>query len=133
MEFCDNCVYGKQKRVRFLKVGKHKKSEKLELVHTDVWRLDQVQYLGGSHHYVTFIDDGSRKTWVYCIRHKSNVFDTFKKWKALAKNETGKRLKCLRFDNGGQYYNKGFNSYCSHNGIHKEKIVPRTPQENGLS
>ena len=36
LKFCENCVYGKEKRVSFLKVGKEKKSEKLELVHTDV-------------------------------------------------------------------------------------------------
>ena len=68
LEFCENCVYGKQKRVRFLRVGKQKKSEKLELVHTDVWGPAQVQSLGGSRYYVTFIDDATRKTWVYCIR-----------------------------------------------------------------
>jgi len=32
LNFCENCVYGKQKRVRFLRVGKEKKIEKLELV-----------------------------------------------------------------------------------------------------
>jgi hypothetical protein len=36
LDFCEHCVYGKQKRVRFLKVGKEKKNERLELVHTDV-------------------------------------------------------------------------------------------------
>ena len=90
MEFCENCVYGKQKRVRFLKVGKQKKSENLEIVHTDVWGPTQVQSLGGSCYYVTFIDDATRKNWVYCIRHKFDVFDTFKKWKYLIENETGK-------------------------------------------
>ena len=88
LELCENCVYGKQKRVRFLRVGKHKKSEKLELVHTDVWRPDQVQYLGGSRYYVTFIDDATRKTWVYFITHKSDLFATFKNWKDLVENET---------------------------------------------
>ena len=39
LEFCENCVYGKQKRVRFIRVGKQKKSEKLELVHTYIWGL----------------------------------------------------------------------------------------------
>ena len=67
LELCENCVYGKQKRVRFLRVGKQKKSEKLELVHTDVWGPAQVQSLGGSRYYVTFIDDTTRKTWVYYI------------------------------------------------------------------
>ena len=42
-------------------------------------------------------------------------------------------LKCVRSDNGGEYYSKGFDSYCSHNVIHREKTVPRTPQENGVS
>ena len=36
LEFCENCVYGKYKRVGFLIVGKQKKSEKLDLVHTYV-------------------------------------------------------------------------------------------------
>ena len=126
-------VFMENKRERFLKVGKQKKSEKLELVHTDVWGQAQVQSLGGSHYYVTFIDDATRKTWVYCIIQKSDVFHTFKKWKSLAKNETGKRLKCLKFDNGGEYFSKEFDSYCSHNGIRREKTVPGTPQENSVS
>jgi hypothetical protein len=65
--FCEHCVYGKQKRVKFLKVGKEKKIERLELVHIDVWVLSHVSSLGGSHYYVTFINDATRKTWVYCI------------------------------------------------------------------
>ena len=55
-----------------------------------------------------------------------------RKWKALAENEIGKRLKCLRSNNGGKYCSKEFDSYCSHNGIHREKTVPGTPQENGV-
>jgi hypothetical protein len=133
LDFCEHCVYGKQKRVRFRRVGKEKKNERLELVHTDVWGPSQVSSLGGSHYYVTFIDDATRKTWVYCIRQKSDVFDTFKKWKSLVENETGKSLKCLRSDNGGEYCSKEFDDYFSYHGIRREKTVPRTPQENGVS
>jgi len=79
LEFCEHRVYEKMKRVRFIRVGKEKKSEKLELLNTNVWGPTQVSSLGGSHYYVTFIDDATRKTWVYCIRHKYDVFDTFKK------------------------------------------------------
>ena len=67
LDFYENCIYGKHKRFKFLGVGKEKKSKKLELVHTDVWGLAQVSYLGGSRYYVTFIDDATRKTWIYCI------------------------------------------------------------------
>ena len=96
LDFCEHCVYGKQKRVRFLRVGKEKKNQRLGLVHTDVWGPAQVSSLSGSHYYVTFIDDETRKTWVYFIRQKYDVFMTSKKWKSLVENETGKRLKCLR-------------------------------------
>jgi hypothetical protein len=57
-------------------------------VHIDVWGPYHVSSLGGSHYYVTFIDDAMRKTWVYWIGQKSDVFDTFKKWKYLVENET---------------------------------------------
>jgi hypothetical protein len=50
----------------------------------------------------------------------------------LVENETGKRLKCLRSDNGGEYSNKKFDDYFSFHGIRREKTVLGTPQENGV-
>jgi hypothetical protein len=50
----------------------------------------------------------------------------------LVENETGKRLKCIRSDNGGEYCSKEFDDYRSYHGILREKTVSRTPQENGV-
>jgi len=61
-DFYENCVYGKQKRVILIRVGKEKKLEKLDLVHTDVWEHAHVSSLSGYHYYATFIDDATRKT-----------------------------------------------------------------------
>ena len=47
--------------------------------------------------------------------------------------ETGKKLKCLRSDNGGEYCSREFDRYCSEHGIRREKTVPRTPQESRVS
>ena len=77
--------------------------------------------LGGSRYYITFIDDCSRKVWVYFLKNKSDLFDTFKRWKAMIETETGLRIKCLRFDNGGEYIDRGFKEYCAANGIRMEK------------
>ena len=103
MVFCESCVMGKQKRVSFTKTLKEPKKVRLEMVHTDVWGPSPVSSLGGSRFYVTFIDDFSRKVWVYFLKHKSDVFVTFKKWKAELENQTGLKVKCLRSDNGGKY------------------------------
>jgi hypothetical protein len=42
-------------------------------------------------------------------------------------------LKCLRSDNGGEYCIKESDDYFSYHGIRREKRIPRTPQENGVS
>jgi hypothetical protein len=51
----------------------------------------------------------------------------------LVENETGKSLKCLRSDIGGEYCSKDFYDYYSYHGIRREKTVPGTPQENCVS
>ena len=132
-DMCESCILGKQKKVSFLKGGRTPKSKKLELVHTDLWGPSPIASLGGSRYYVTFIDDSSRKVWVYFLKNKSEVFETFKKWRAMVETETDLKLKCLRSDNGGEYINGGFREFCAENGIRMEKTIPRTPQQNGVA
>ncbi|KAL5825663.1 hypothetical protein ACOSQ3_021726 [Xanthoceras sorbifolium] len=130
---CEDCIFGKQKKVSFAKIGKIPKAEKLELVHTDVWGPSPVSSLSGSLYYVTFIDDSTRKVWVYFLKKKSEVFDTFRKWKAMVENETGLKIKRLRSDNGGEYRDSRFREFCANSGIKMEKTVPMTPQQNGVA
>ena len=48
----------------------------------------------------------------------------------MVENETSRKLKCLKSDNGGEYCSHKFEYYCSTNGIHIQKTIPRTAQEN---
>ena len=117
----------------FSKTGKTPKVEKLELVHTDLLGPSLVASLGGSRYYITFIDDSSRNVWVYFLKNKFDVFETFKKWKAMVETEIGLKVKCLRSDNGGEYIDGGFSEYCAAQGIRMEKTIPGTPQQNGMA
>ena len=47
-------------------------------------------------YYVTFIDDYSRKTWIYFLKTKDEVFEKFKEFKALIKNHLERSIKTLR-------------------------------------
>ena len=131
LEFCEIFVYRKKERVIFLRVGNENKSEQLELVHTCVWGLDEVQSISESRYYVSFTDDATRKNMD--LLHQTRVFSTFKNQKHLVENETRKNLKCLIFYNGGQQCNKELDSYYLYNASHREKIIPRAPQENSVS
>ena len=51
----------------------------------------------------------------------------------MVKTETGLKVKCLRSDNGGEYINGRFSEYCVAQGIRMEKIIPKTPQQNGVA
>ncbi|GKV28913.1 hypothetical protein SLEP1_g37899 [Rubroshorea leprosula] len=88
---------------------------------------------GGNKYFVTFIDDATRKTWVYLLQNKSQVFKYFQHYHAMVERETGLKLKCLRTDNGGEYTSKEFRDYCSKHGMRHEKTVPGTPQHNSVA
>jgi hypothetical protein len=92
-----------------------------------------VPSLGKSMYYVSFIDDFSRNTWIYFLRKKSEVFDKFKEFKALVENQTEKKIKVLRTDNGGEFYGNEFEEFCKKCGIARKKTIAYTPQQNGVA
>ncbi|GKE02786.1 gag-pol polyprotein [Tanacetum coccineum] len=71
----------------------------LELVHSDMWKAPILSQ-GGAKYFVSFIDDYSSRCWVYPIKKKSDVFEVFKVYKAWVELDSGKKIKCLRTDNG---------------------------------
>jgi hypothetical protein len=46
------------------------------------------------------------------MRHKSETFVKFKLWKAKVENQTRKKVKCLRTNNGIEYTNDKFRDFC---------------------
>jgi hypothetical protein len=57
----------------------------------------------GTQYFFNFIDDFSRKVWVYFMKYKSEVFTIFKQWKMDVENQAGSKGKYLRYDNGLEY------------------------------
>jgi hypothetical protein len=78
------------------------------------------------------IDDYSRLTWVSFLKEKSEAFEKFKVFKALTGNQTGKRLKEVRSDRGGDFSSWNFKEFCDKHGIKREYTIPRTPWKNGV-
>ena len=57
----------------------------LEIIHSDVCKTMSSSSLSRYVYYVSFIDDFSRKTWIYFMKNKDGVFSKFKEFKALIK------------------------------------------------
>ena len=89
----------------------------MELIHSDVFGPVPVPSLEGVIYYVRFMDDFSRNTRMYLLKKKSDSFSKFKDYKAVVENQTGKKIKVLRTDNGGEFYEKEFEKFCKECGI----------------
>lgn len=132
-ESCEHCILGKFHKLSFKK-GKHNSEVPLAYVHSDLWGSPNVTpSLSKCHYYISFVDDYSRKIWLYFLKTKDEAFSKFVEWLALVENQSGKSLKALRTDNGLEYCNKQFDDFCKGKGILRHKTCPYTPQQNGVA
>lgn len=97
----------------------------LSLIHSDVWGPFHLSTSGYSY-YVLFIDDFSRFTWIYPLKHKHKVFSKFLTIKAYAKNQFSTSLQIFRTDGGGEYINSPFSEYLELHGIVHQLACPHT-------
>jgi hypothetical protein len=68
---CESCILGKHHREKFVSGVSYKEKDPLEIVHTDLCGPMQTPSLTGCVSFMTFIDDFSRKTWLYLLKQKS--------------------------------------------------------------
>ncbi|KAG7554353.1 GAG-pre-integrase domain [Arabidopsis suecica] len=133
LETCEDCIYGKAKRVGF-NIAQHDTRDKLEYIHSDLWGAPSVPpSLGKCQYFISFIDDYSRKVWIYFLKTKDEAFDKFVEWANLVENQTDKRIKTLRTDNGLEFCNRLFDEFCTSKGIQRHRTCAYTPQQNGVA
>ncbi|GJY97242.1 putative RNA-directed DNA polymerase [Tanacetum coccineum] len=127
---CVSCISGKMTRKPFSHKTE-KVKDVLGLIHTDVCGpLRHVSKKGASY-FITFTDDYSRYGYVYLLKHKHEVFETFKVFKSEVENQLGKTIKAIRSDRGGEYISQEFKDYLKACGIVQQLTPPYTPQHNG--
>ncbi|TYK10877.1 Retrovirus-related Pol polyprotein from transposon TNT 1-94 [Cucumis melo var. makuwa] len=132
LPFCEHCIMEKSTRVKFGK-GKHTTKGILDYVHSDLWGPTKEVSMGGSRYFISIIDDFSRKVWIYPLKQKDEAFGKFLEWKKQVENQTGRKVKYLRTDNGLEFVNNKFNHFCKSDGITRHFTVTYTPQQNGLA
>ena len=132
LKFCEPCVLGKSCRVKFNK-GKQRTHGSLDYIHADLWGPARCPSHSGARYFLSIVDDYSRKLWVFIQKTKDETFENFKGWKTLVENQTGRKVKRLRTDNGLEFCNEAFDSFCAASGIARHRTTAGTPQQNGLA
>lgn len=133
-DYCESCIKGKQARKPFPNNPSKKVAEgKLDLIHSDILGPLEVESWSGCKYILTFIDDHSRKIFCYFLKSKDEAPDIFKEFCQLVENQTERKIKVLRTDNGGEYCNDRLKKFLKDKGIKHELTVPYSPQQNGVA
>jgi hypothetical protein len=122
-DLCKGCALGKYTKTAFPS-SDNRSTRILDFIHSDVCGSMSSTSLNGSLYYVVFIDEFSQKFWIFFMKTKGQVFSRFQEFKALVENQTGKKIKVLRSNNGGGYTSKYFIEFCTIEGIMRELNVP---------
>ncbi|GJR44232.1 retrovirus-related pol polyprotein from transposon TNT 1-94 [Tanacetum coccineum] len=122
--FCEDWVLGKQTRSSFPRNANYQAKELSELIHSDLCGPLSPISFRSKRYFVTFIDDFSRKCWVYFLEQKSEAFETFNKFKAMVEKTTYQNIKALRSDRGEEYLSVSFIKFCEEQGI-KSQNMPK--------
>lgn len=124
---CDACQKGKSHQLPYPK-SSSVSIEPLQLVFSDVWG-PAINSVGNKVYYVSFIDDFSKFTWIYLLKHKSEVFAKFQDFQNLVERLTNRKIKAVQTDWGGEY--QRLNSFFQRIGIEHYVACPYAHQQNG--
>ncbi|WVZ48804.1 LOW QUALITY PROTEIN: hypothetical protein U9M48_000211 [Paspalum notatum var. saurae] len=117
-QLCEACLTGKQQRGSFPQEARYRGKERLDLVHGD---------LCGP---VTLATHGGRRYFLLLI--KSEAAAAIIKFQAGVEVETGRKLRALCTDRGGEFTAVTFGEYCARQGVQRQLTAPYTPQQNGV-
>nr|GEX20244.1 zinc finger, CCHC-type [Tanacetum cinerariifolium] len=131
-EKCVPCMSGKMARKPYLHQVERAK-DLPGLIHTDVCGPFKIVPRQGASYFVTFTDDFNHYGYVYLLKHKHEMFETFKVFQKEVENPLGKTIKSLRSDRGCEYMSQEFLDHLEDHGIIAHCTPPYMPQHNGVS
>ncbi|CAI7787719.1 unnamed protein product, partial [Closterium sp. NIES-54] len=135
---CVPCVEGRQRAAPHS--SKFPPTEApLQTLHMDVWGPARVRGQGHERYFLLVVDDYSRYTTVFPLRHKGEVPEVLINWIRGACRQLsesfGSDLPVLRLhsDRGGEFSSDLLRAFCRAEGIRKTFTLPASPQQNGIA
>jgi hypothetical protein len=130
-ETCEPCILAKQTRQPFPD-GESETSGLLELVHLDVCGPMEKRSKGGNRFFATFTDNYSKLLVAIPIEKKSQVVAVVRNTVAWLELQSGKKLKAVRTDRGGEYLNEEMAAYFREKGVVHQSLARYHLERNGV-
>jgi hypothetical protein len=128
---CETCLKSKFKAT-ISREPSTKRTEFLQLITSDLCGPFNVIGLGGYRYFITFLDVATRWLETYPIKSKTDVYSFIRTYKEKQENQSSKRIKAFKSDNGTEYTNSKVKELFTSSGIEHLLSAPYTPEQNGL-
>ena len=126
---CSICPLAKQRKLSFISHNNLSKSS-FDLIHCDIWGPYHIESHSGHRYFLTLMDDSTRFTWLYLLKHKSDVSQVIPKFFNFISTQFGKQIKQFRSDNAKEL---AFTEFFDNQGVlHQFSCVER-PQQNSVA
>lgn len=125
---CSVCPLAKQKRLAYVSHN-NLSSKPFDLVHIDIWGHFSTEFVEGFRYFFTLVDDCTRMTWVYMLRNKSDVADSFPAFLRLVSTQFNTKVKAIRSDNAPEL---AFSNIIKTHGVMHFYSCAYTPQQNSV-
>jgi len=99
---CDICPLAKQTRHPFLS-SSISTSKCFSLIHCDIWSRYKTPYFSGAFYFLTIVDDFSRFTWVFLMRHKSETQTLLRQFFHYVNTQFNTKVQQLCSDNETEF------------------------------
>lgn len=130
---CEACTLGKGKRLPTLRSAplETRASNLLDLIHVDLWGPATATSMGGKRYFLTCYDDFSQHINLYFLANKSDALAALKEYSTMAETQTGRKIKQIRSDGGGEFNSNAATAFYKQKGIEHLLVPPGSHQQNG--
>lgn len=133
MVVCECCLEGKSSRFPFPEVIERKSTQVLDIIHTDLCGPMSNVKPSGNRYVLNLVDDFSRFTVTYLLKHKWEAAESIKAYVQWVENNFGRKPRIIRSDGGGEFNNTELRKFYQAEGIQPQFSTPYSPQQNGVA
>ena len=88
---CNTYIIAKSHRTSY-PLSMNKRTLPFTLVHSDVWGLSLILIGSGVRWFAIFVDNCTRMTWFYLMKHKDEVLHVFQSFHAMIQTQFSSKL-----------------------------------------